>query len=191
MTVETQLLDQGAAVARNVGNVALQQGGGFFSSALGAPVNLGRNVISGIMSHGIVASLVAGGVMLFAPDLIRGAGELTGRTDISDAIGARVRDGGPLQALVMALGAGAVVGGGIGAASTVVENVTGGSGDGSIGSRLGGLVGTAGTFALAAVAIGAVIKNNNVSNTTPASGSTPVPPTVGRSAAAPQRSPDA
>lgn len=161
---ETVLMDQAARAAAQAGGQIAQQGGSFLGSLLMSPINLmatmARRGVSGVMSWGIPIAAVTGGLMAFAPDIFRGLGELTGRTDLSDRLATSVRDGGVPQAALIALGTGAVLGGGLGAVSGAWESVTGG-GEGeapqSGGASLGRTIGTVATFAaVAAVTIGAV-----------------------------------
>lgn len=198
MAIETQIMDQATAAARDVGGRALQQSGGFFSSLLMSPINLlgsmARKGFAGIMSWGIPATLLTGGAMLFAPGLFRGLGELTGRTDLSDRLGEEVKEGGPVRAALIAMGAGAAIGGGVGMASGAWQSLTGGSADEpqSTGATLGRTLGTVATFgAIAAVTIGAInSKGTEIRHDDKADDAdVQVPPMPGRAAAA--RAPDA
>ena len=168
---ETVLLEQGGRVARDVGTAAVQQSGNFLTGLIGAPFNaIGsavRDGFGGIMSLGIPAALGTMAVFLVAPDLVRGAGELTGRTDISDNIGAQVREGGLPRAALLAAGIGAGLGGGFGVLRSVWRSITGGGAEGSAprssGAQLGQTVGTLATFAaVTAVAIGAMNRNSDI-----------------------------
>lgn len=169
---ETELLEQGGRIARDVGTRAVQESGGFFGSLISSPFRLlgtlGRSVWNGLVHYGLPIAGITGAAMAFAPDLVRGAGELTGRTDLSDAAGRSVREGNIPQAALLALGAGAIGGGAIGAASGLLQSVTGGGSEAeaprSTGAQLGTAIGSIVTFgAIAAVGLGA-LRNSGVSH---------------------------
>ncbi len=192
MPVETQLLDQAGRMAQQAGVQIAQQSGGFLWSLLASPFNLlgsmARKGFAGVISWGLPLAAVTGGVMAFAPDLFRGLGELTGRTDVSDRMANAVRDGGVPQAALIALGTGAALGGGIGALSGAWQSVTGG-GEGeapqSTGASVGRTIGTVATFAtVAAITIGAM--NHGVRHDAGGERSVTPPPTPTPNAGAPR-----
>lgn len=167
MPVETQILDQGARLAQQAGGQIAQQGGGFIWNLITSPFtlmgNMARQGVSGVMSWGLPIAAVTGGLMAFAPDVFRGLGELTGRTDLSDRLGNAVREGGTVQAALIALGTGAAVGGGIGALSGALQTATGGgeSAPQTTGGSIGRTIGSVVTFGtVAAITLGAL--NNGV-----------------------------
>lgn len=168
MPVETQVLDEAGRLAQQATGQIAQQGGGFIWNLITSPFtlmgNMARQGVSGVMSWGLPVAAAMGGLMAFAPDVFRGLGEATGRTDLSDRLATSVRDGGTVQAALIALGTGAVVGGGIGALSGAFQTVTGGGDEQApqtTGGSIGRTVGAVATFAtVAAITLGAV--NNGV-----------------------------
>lgn len=160
MVTETQLLEQGGRAVRDVGSRVVEESGGVLAgiwNGFTAPV---RGAWNGLLSWGPKIALLAGGVFLVAPDLVRGLGEVTGRTDLSDAAGQRVREGGVAQVALMAAGAGLIGGSAIGSATTMAQSVVGG-GESSAGGTFGSIVGTLVFVGGATVALCAL--NNRVS----------------------------
>lgn len=164
MDNETQLLDAGGRMARDVGGKVLQESGGFFSSLFTAPFklagNLARGAWGGMWSWLTPAAAVVTGVLVAAPDLIRGAGELTGRTDVSDKIGEEIGKSSTGGLALKVAGASLALSGGIGAVTGVAQSLLGSGPEDapppSTSARIGQFAGTALTFAAAAVAIGAI-----------------------------------
>ena len=165
MQSETQLLEAGGRVARDVGGKVLEQSGGFFSSFFGAPFALAGNVArgawGGLWSWLTPAAAVVGGVLVAAPDLILGAGELTGRTDISTKVGDEIGKSSTGGLALKVAGASVALSSGIGAITGVVQSLTGGGPQDAppltTSARIGQFAGTALTFAgIAAVTMGAI-----------------------------------
>lgn len=184
MATEAEMFEQGGRMVREVGGQALQQSGGFFTNLFMAPINLvgsmAKKTFGGIFSYG---PWIAGGtalIGLIAPDLIRGAGELTGRTDVSDKTGADIDKGGPLELAKKALLAGAIGGGAVGAASGAWQTITGGVAEGeappSTGARLGSAFGTVATVGLLAVVGAGLFKDGGVAHDASAGDRVETPP---------------
>lgn len=181
---ETQLLDQGSRMALNAGGEVAKASGGLLSGLFGAPFamagNVGKGVWDSVKSTGPVLAIITLVSGLIAPDLWRGAGELTGRTDLSNKAADMVEKGGLPQLALISAGVGAAGAGALGAIKGVWQSFMGTgpqsdapvSTSNSIGSTIGSVV----TFgAIAAVTIGA-LKNSGVSHDAKASDEVQVPP---------------
>lgn len=176
-TNETQLLDQGSRMALNAGGEAMKASGGLLSGLFSAPFamlgNIGRGAWNSLKSTGPILALVTAASGLIAPDLWRGAGELLGRTDLSDKAADKVEKGGLPQLALISAGVGAAGATALGAASGVWQSLTGGGPESDVptstSARVGSTIGSVVTFgAIAAVTIGA-LKNSGVSHDTTAS----------------------
>ncbi len=193
MVDETQLLDAGGRMAKEAGGKVLEQSGGFFGSLIKAPFALAGNVAKqawgSMFSWWTPVTMALGALLVAAPDYIRKAGEATGRTDISDAIGENIGNSSTGGLLLKIAGTGLAASAGIGAVTGAAQSLIGSgpadSAPPSTGARIGQFAGTALTFAaIGAVALGAIKTDGIKLDTTGAKEVTPPPPPKSKSVTA-------